>query len=423
MELRAAPFAAPLGWVLALTTPQLLLYLLPTTGVPLLALRTYWWPAAQSYVRWPWLYVLGGHLVVAAAATLHLAPFALAVTGLAVVAFGVALHWRRTLPDAAAVVRAGEPDRYLLHLAYGLLLGALLLHLGVRSTAATLLGQPAGYFTAAALVLALAGLALATPPATAPVYRSWQWLHRWLPEAALLAGTGALFDFVEAPWQPLLWVLAALALSYVGPRLPLRFRRLAVYGRLYYWLAAMAAGGVSLGVVTPAYFLQPGWWALATAVGLLFAYVVLALRHGATEAADWPVGWDWLARPPRRLLEAMLLYPAFGALSLLLVQSFGRSVLTVLLMLEVVAIFSTSLLLRRQDLRYAALGGMLGCLLRLVFFDLRQSNTITRAIVFIFMGLLMLGMNALYARFRARYESEHPAEPHEAAPAGPPPVL
>ena len=36
-------------------------------------------------------------------------------------------------------------------------------------------------------------------------------------------------------------------------------------------------------------------------------------------------------------------------------------------MLEVVAVFGTSLLLRRQDLRYLALGGMLGYLLRLVF--------------------------------------------------------
>jgi hypothetical protein len=46
---------------------------------------------------------------------------------------------------------------------------------------------------------------------------------------------------------------------------------------------------------------------------------------------------------------------------------------------------------------------MLGCLVRLVFFDLSRSGTITRAIVFIFMGLLLLGMNALYARFKARF--------------------
>ena len=72
-------------------------------------------------------------------------------------------------------------------------------------------------------------------------------------------------------------------------------------------------------------------------------------------------------------------------------------------MLEVVPLFSTSLLLRRQGLRYLSLAGMLACLVRLVFFDLRRSGTITRAAVFIFMGLLLLGMNALYARFKARF--------------------
>jgi uncharacterized membrane protein len=59
-----------------------------------------------------------------------------------------------------------------------------------------------------------------------------------------------------------------------------------------------------------------------------------------------------------------------------------------------------------------SLAGMLGCLVRLVFFDLSQSGTITRAIVFIFMGLLLLGMNALYARFKARFGE--PAQPEPA---------
>ncbi|WP_188816354.1 DUF2339 domain-containing protein, partial [Hymenobacter cavernae] len=135
----------------------------------------------------------------------------------------------------------------------------------------------------------------------------------------------------------------------------------------------------------------------------LFGYVTLALQAENTPYAGLSPTWDRLARPPRRVLESWLLYPAFLALSLLLVQSFDRSVLTVLLMLEVVAVFSTSLLLRRQDLRYLALAGMLGSLLRLVFFDLSRSGTITRAFVFIFMGLLLLGMNALYARFKARF--------------------
>ena len=392
-----------------------LLYLLPTVAVPLVGLATSWWPAAGRYVRWPWLYLLGAHLVVAVMATATLlAYFMLSLLGLAVVAFAAALFWRRALPDAAAVARAGQPDRYLLHLAYALLLGSFGLHLGLPYRSEWFFHQPAEYFTAALLFGVLASLALAQPPATEPVYRSWRVLHRWLPEAALLFGSATLAANIRGPWQPLIWVGGALVLSYFGPTLPLRFRRLGVYGRLYYGLAALAASAASLRYVSPGYILRPEWWALVAAVALLFGYVTLTLREGAASLDGLSPRWDALARPARRTLEAGLLYPAFLALSLLLIQSFDRSVLTVLLMLEVVAVFSTSLLLRRQDLRYLSLAGMLGCLVRLVFFDLSRSGTITRAIVFIFMGLLLLGMNALYARFKARFGEPAPGEPADA---------
>jgi uncharacterized membrane protein len=108
-------------------------------------------------------------------------------------------------------------------------------------------------------------------------------------------------------------------------------------------------------------------------------------------------------------------------LALLFIESFDRSVLTVLLMLEVVAIFSTSLLLRRQDMRYVALAGMAGTLVRLAVVDLSRSGTVTRAIVFIFVGLLLLGLHALYARFKTRFAgagtppAEEPGELDEQA--------
>ncbi|WP_460502299.1 hypothetical protein, partial [Hymenobacter agri] len=207
-----------------------------------------------------------------------------------------------------------------------------------------------------------------------------------------------------------------VALTLAAAKIPLRFRRLAAYGHLYYWLAAGTASLVCLRYLSPEQLLRPDWWATATAVALLFGYVAVALRANQLAHTGLSPAWNWLGRPPRRVLEAWLLYPAFLALTLLLVQSFDRSLLTVLLMVEVVAVFSTSLLLRRQDLRYLALAGMLGSLLRLVFFDLSRSGTITRAFVFIFMGLLLLGMNALYARFKARFVREA-SEEGDAAPA------
>ena len=48
-------------------------------------------------------------------------------------------------------------------------------------------------------------------------------------------------------------------------------------------------------------------------------------------------------------------------------------------------------------------------LLRLIFFDLARSSTLTRALVFVGVGLLMLGMNSLYNRFKDRFsEAKEP---------------
>ncbi|MVN76287.1 hypothetical protein GO988_08115 [Hymenobacter sp. HMF4947] len=398
----------------ALGAGHVLLYLLPTLAVPGLALLTSQWPVSGRYLRGPWLYMLGLHLVVALLGSVppaHHAYLMLGLLALAGTAFAAAQTWRRALPDATAVDQAGRPDRYLLHLSYGLLVSSLLFHLRLLAGPETLFHQPAEYFTAAAFFGVLAAMAIARPPATAPVYTSWRVLHPWLPEAALLFGTFTLAHNLRAPWLPLIWIGAALVLSNIAAAVPPRFRRLGLYGRLYYWLAALSASATCLLYVSPTQLLSPEWWALTTAVALLFGYVGLALRVGNEPYADLSPAWNALAQLPQRQLEALLLYPAFVALSLLFIQSFDRSVLTVLLMLEVVAVFSTSLLLRRQDLRYVALAGMVGCLVRLVFFDLSRSGTITRAIVFIFMGLLLLGMNALYARFKARFEPELAAGP------------
>jgi hypothetical protein len=400
-----AAFETHLAGLPPLGAGHVLLYLLPTLAVPLAGLLTSWWPAGARFVRWPWLYLLGWHLVVMLLGSVppaHLAYLMLGLLALAGAAFAGAQAWRRALPDVAAVVRAGQPDRYLLHFSYGLLLASLLVHLRLLASTETFLHQPVEYFTAAALFGVLAVLAMARRPTTAPVYASWRVLHPWLLEAALLFGTLTLAHHVQAAWLGLVWVVFALIACALLNKLPLRVRRLGVYGRLYFWLAALSAGVFSLRYLGLEQLQGTERWVVASTVALLFGYAGLALRIGNAPLASLSPRWKVLAQPSRRQLEAALLYPAFGALALFFIQSFDRSVLTVLLMLEVVAVFSASLLLRRQDMRYVALAGMAGTIGRLLLVDLSRSGTVTRAVVFIFVGLLLLGLHALYARFKTR---------------------
>ncbi len=221
-----------------------------------------------------------------------------------------------------------------------------------------------------------------------------------------------------------MWVVFALIVCAILNQLPLRFRRLGAYGRLYFGLAALAAGAFCLRYLGAEQLMGVERWVVGGTVALLFGYAGLALRVGNAPLADLSPRWAALAQPTRRQLEAALLYPAFAVLALLFIESFDRSVLTVLLMLEVVAVFGTSLLLRRQDMRYVALAGMAATLVRLAVVDLSRSGTVTRAVVFIFVGLLLLGLHALYARFKTRFAgagelpAEEPAEPTESEESG-----
>ena len=51
-----------------------------------------------------------------------------------------------------------------------------------------------------------------------------------------------------------------------------------------------------------------------------------------------------------------------------------------------------------------SLGALGVCLFRLVVFDMARSDLIMRGFVFIGVGLLMLAMNAVYNKYRARFQ-------------------
>jgi uncharacterized membrane protein len=50
-----------------------------------------------------------------------------------------------------------------------------------------------------------------------------------------------------------------------------------------------------------------------------------------------------------------------------------------------------------------ALAGLAACVIRLLVIDMSQANLGLRGVVFIGVGLLMLGMNALYNKYRDRF--------------------
>ncbi len=78
--------------------------------------------------------------------------------------------------------------------------------------------------------------------------------------------------------------------------------------------------------------------------------------------------------------------------------------MTLLWSAEAFVVFVLSAVLRESHFRYMALGAMGACLLRLVMLDMARTDLGVRGLVFVGVGLLLLGMNSVYSRFRARFE-------------------
>ena len=69
-------------------------------------------------------------------------------------------------------------------------------------------------------------------------------------------------------------------------------------------------------------------------------------------------------------------------------------------------IFVLSLVLRANQFRYVALIGLGICVVRLLFFDMSQSSILTKALVFVGVGIIMVGINALYSKYKDRFDEE-----------------
>lgn len=289
-----------------------------------------------------------------------------------------------------------------------LFIGAFVLVIGPSST----LVELGGLAVRARLLIALLGLTVLlgwwlVPPSH--ILRRallWRLLHPWFVECLLLGTLVTVAMEVEAPLRPLAWSLLALALLSRPARRWLA-PRLGLYAVFTYWLAILATLG-QLGAAAP-----PGTAALAPhavitlleiLVQVLFA--LLCRRWLPSDALIDPGGCGllaWIGAPLARHTHRWLLYPLFVTVALHLAHRYDAALLTLLWALEAFAIFTLGVVLRDSQFRLASLLALGACLLRLVSIDMAQADPVLRGLVFVGVGLLMVGMNAISTRFRDRF--------------------
>ena len=235
---------------------------------------------------------------------------------------------------------------------------------------------------------------------------SWRGVHPLFLELALAVVTVVTVVEVPAPWRPLFWIGIALL---IGTRRVIDGfdSRFGFYAVLFYWISILDLVIVTSGFSTPSprWFEHPGFTGgLAIALQIVFL-ATTSPRLGLGEVA-FPrhltnlAGWTTAIARREHL---WLYYPFLAGVALFLYWRFEAALLTLLWSAEAFVVSALSLVLRERHFRYMALAGLGACVIRLLVFDMAQANLGLRGVVFIGVGLLMLGMNALYNKYRDRF--------------------
>jgi hypothetical protein len=235
-------------------------------------------------------------------------------------------------------------------------------------------------------------------------YAVWRATQPYLLETALLFLAIAVVVEVPDAWRPLAWaLLALLARTRLVDRLDSRLR---FYSVIFFWASAGDLMVTTSSLVVPAarWFEHPGFTG-ALAIAGQVAYLAGAARPLELWTVAFPRGLGPIARTAERIGRhpvPWLYYPFFATVALFLYWRFDAAWWTSLWAAEAFVVFVLSLILREPHFRYLALAGLGACIVRLLVYDMSQADLGLRGIVFVAVGMLLLAINSLYNRYRAR---------------------
>ncbi|EPG73517.1 membrane protein, PF10101 family [Leptospira fainei serovar Hurstbridge str. BUT 6] len=217
--------------------------------------------------------------------------------------------------------------------------------------------------------------------------------------------TGAIASALEIPsnWLPVAWILLAFLTEQLSRRVS-TITRFHFYSLILFWISCIHTAFLSSSNTTPSSFWTDQEW-VGGLISLFFqtAYLIMIYTHPSFQREErdgFPGAINRFAEKIHTKINILIFYPLFLTVALFLFWSFDTAFLTLLWMTEVFIVFLIGLFLKENHFRYVSLSAMVICLLRLIFWDLSKSSTITRALVFLGVGGILILMNTIYSKYR-----------------------
>lgn len=236
----------------------------------------------------------------------------------------------------------------------------------------------------------------------------WVYLNPLYLELVLLFGVVNALIIIPNVWSAVFWGAFAIVILLVGKKAPISISRLRFYSMILFWLSGAYLAGMTSTLETASlkWHDQPAiLGALALAVQI--AYIVLVHNPYSLKGIEFPETLRNVAKLSTWIDKQKYLfvyYPFFATTTVFLYWRFSSAILTLLWVAECFVIFGLSIFLRVPQFRLVALATLGACLVRLVLFDMRNTDLVLRGVVFVGVGALMLGMNYLYRRFKPEDE-------------------
>ncbi len=193
------------------------------------------------------------------------------------------------------------------------------------------------------------------------------------------------------------WAMLAIVLLCIGEWGARAYNRIRVYSLFLMWNSGIHLATITSSVNYPS---DLQLWIIGLGIiGIQFFYLLWITHKNSLQnmSLPAPVAFlePWLMKLSHRR-NSWIFYPFFITVAFFLFWRFDKSFLTLCWTIEVFGIFLLGILLKENNFRTISLGVLVICAVRLIFYDLAQSETLTRGIVFLSFGGILLLMHAIH---------------------------
>ena len=189
-----------------------------------------------------------------------------------------------------------------------------------------------------------------------------------------------MFSQLPHKWLPLYWSFIAIVNLFLYHKKISTQKNTSI---VYYLLANIHLGFLSFMYYETQYL--PIYLSIFTALAV---YIYLASK--------------WLE--DFKLKNSILIYPATLSIGCFLYLTFDKGILTFFWILEALGLLILGIALKEKYFRYVSLSLVGLCVVRLLFFDLSNSNFLIRALVLLGVGVILIIMNSLFKKYKDRFD-------------------